>query len=68
MLRYLFQTAFDDRMGMTIVYRYMVDNSLNFCSWGYFSKKDGETHSFDLCEECYDKWIGGFQIPVGIQE
>ena len=37
MLRYLFQTAFDDRMGMTIVYRYMVDNSLNFCSWGYFS-------------------------------
>ena len=38
------------------------------CSWGYFSKKDGETHSFDLCEECYDKWISGFQIPVGIQE
>ena len=36
--------------------------------WGYFSKKDGETHSFDLCEECYDKWISGFQIPVGIQE
>ena len=22
----------------------------------------------DLCEECYDKWISGFQIPVGIQE
>lgn len=32
--------------------------------WGYFSKKDGEVHSFDLCEDCYDKWITGFQIPV----
>ena len=36
--------------------------------WGYFSEKDGETHSFDLCEECYDKWIGGFKIPVEIQK
>lgn len=24
-------------------------------SWGYFSKKDGEIHSIDLCEECYDR-------------
>ena len=23
---------------------------------------------FDLCEECYDKWIGGFKIPVEIQK
>ena len=37
-------------------------------SWGYFSEKDGETHSFDLCEECYDKWIGGFKIPVESQK
>ena len=37
-------------------------------SWGYFSEKDGETHSFDLCEECYVKWIGGFKIPVEIQK
>ena len=22
--------------------------------WGFFSQKDGETHSFDLCEKCYD--------------
>lgn len=34
--------------------------------WGYFSNKDGETHTFDLCEACYDKWIAGFQIPVEI--
>jgi hypothetical protein len=32
--------------------------------WGYFSEKDGEHHTFDLCESCYDKWIAGFQIPV----
>ncbi len=30
--------------------------------WGYFSKKDGIMHSFDLCEECYDKWIDGLTI------
>ena len=35
-------------------------------SWGYFSDKDGPVHSFDLCEECYDKLIGKFQIPVEI--
>lgn len=34
--------------------------------WGYFSKKDGEVHSFDICEDCYDKWITGFKIPIDI--
>ena len=32
--------------------------------WEYFSQKDGECHQFDICEECYDKWIRTFQIPV----
>ena len=32
--------------------------------FGYFSKKDGMQHFFDLCEECYDKMIAGFAIPV----
>jgi len=32
--------------------------------WGYFSKKDGMKHSFDLCEECYDRMIKQFKIPV----
>lgn len=36
--------------------------------FGYFSNKDGEKHSFDLCEECYDKMITGFQIYPEIQE
>lgn len=32
--------------------------------WGYFSNKDNEVHAFDLCEECYDKWIATFLIPI----
>lgn len=32
--------------------------------WGYFSKKDNDVHEFDLCEECYDKWIATFLIPI----
>ncbi|HIV40375.1 MAG TPA: hypothetical protein H9747_15510 [Candidatus Blautia stercorigallinarum] len=31
--------------------------------WGYFSEKDGESHSFDLCEACYDRLTAGFKIP-----
>lgn len=33
-------------------------------TFGYFSKKDGQTHMFDLCEACYDKMTEKFQIPV----
>lgn len=33
-------------------------------TFGYFSRKDGEVHQFDLCESCYDRWIQGFAIPV----
>ncbi len=36
--------------------------------WGYFSRKDGEIHSFDLCEGCYDRLSGGFSIPVTVEE
>lgn len=36
-------------------------------TWGYFSKKDGEIHSFDLCEECYDNMLRQFRIPAEIQ-
>ena len=36
--------------------------------WGYFSdNKDGEIHSFDLCEECYDEFVSGFKHPVNIK-
>ena len=37
-------------------------------TWGYFSGKDGEKQEFDVCEECYDKWISSFQVPVQKQE
>lgn len=37
-------------------------------NFGYFSSRDGVTHAFDLCEECYEKLIKGFQIPVEEKE
>ena len=36
--------------------------------WGYFSEKDGETHSICLCETCYDRITKTFQIPVEVTE
>lgn len=32
--------------------------------FGYFSKKDGVRDRFDLCEECYEKIVSQFKIPV----
>lgn len=32
--------------------------------FGYFSRKDGMRHRFDLCEACYDEWTGAFSVPV----
>lgn len=36
--------------------------------FGYFSKRDGVTHSFNLCEPCYDQLISGFSVPVKEEE
>nr|MBQ8253154.1 hypothetical protein [Lachnospiraceae bacterium] len=33
-------------------------------NFGYFSKRDGVKHSFDLCEDCYEEWIRMFCVPV----
>ncbi|MBR2593078.1 MAG: hypothetical protein IKD83_00445 [Firmicutes bacterium] len=33
--------------------------------WGYFSDHDGEVHSFDICESCYDRLIREFSLPPG---
>lgn len=32
--------------------------------FGYFSKKDGVRNRFDLCEDCYEKIVSQFKIPV----
>ncbi len=37
-------------------------------SWGYFSQKDGIRDSFDVCEECYEKWVADFAEPVLSEE
>ena len=36
--------------------------------FGYFSKKDGQVHEFDMCEECYDKMIAEFKLQCQISE
>ena len=33
--------------------------------WGYFSKKDNQVDSFDLCEKCYDEFVATFAVPIG---
>ena len=37
-------------------------------TWGYFSQKDGYTHSFVLCEKCYDELVKKFTIPIYEEE
>ncbi|HBA47308.1 MAG TPA: hypothetical protein DCZ91_05820 [Lachnospiraceae bacterium] len=32
--------------------------------FGYFSRKDGTRHHFDLCEDCYDELTGGFAVAA----
>lgn len=32
--------------------------------FGYFSRRDGEKHHFDLCEDCYEKLAAQFAVPV----
>jgi len=36
--------------------------------WGYFSKKDGKTYKFALCEECCDKITKQFVIPIEVTD
>lgn len=33
--------------------------------WGYFSNKDNQLDSFDLCEDCYDEFVATFSVPIG---
>lgn len=37
-------------------------------TFGYFSKKDGQSEEFDLCEDCYKRITDKFQIPVEKKE
>jgi len=35
--------------------------------WGYHSPYDGESHSIDLCTDCYRGWVAGFKIPPQVE-
>ena len=30
--------------------------------FGYFSRRDGVSQHFDLCEDCYDEWTAQFAV------
>lgn len=47
---------------------FMEDVFEGYKEWGYFSNKDLEIHKFTLCEECYEKLVGSFKIPVQVSE
>lgn len=32
--------------------------------FGFFSKKDGVSQHFDLCEDCCDELTAGFSVPA----
>ena len=36
--------------------------------FGFFGTRDGLRHSFDLCEDCYQKMIANFLLPPQEQE
>lgn len=36
--------------------------------WGYFSQRDMEIHRFNLCEDCYNRMIEQFLIPVEVEK
>ena len=41
------------------------DNFLSVSkTWGYGSAYDGETHSFELCMECYDGLLEEFKVKI----
>jgi hypothetical protein len=33
-------------------------------TWGYGAPWDGETHSFDLCTDCYQNLINAFTVKI----
>lgn len=37
-------------------------------SWGYSSHKDMQNHRFDLCEDCYDRFVECFAILPTIED
>ena len=32
--------------------------------WGYFSDKDNQEDTFDLCEDCYDELVASFKFKI----
>ncbi len=37
-------------------------------SWGYFSDKDGICQKINVCESCFDAWVGSFALAPAEEE
>ena len=53
---------------MSLHARQLKKTKPSICTSEEETGKDGLEHSFDLCEECYDKLIKGFAVPVNEEE
>lgn len=41
------------------------EDFIHICkSWGYFSKKDGRTQEFIMCETCVERLEKEFALPI----
>lgn len=36
--------------------------------WGYHSPYDGQSHTIDLCIDCYKSWTAQFEIPPQVED
>ncbi|MCL1786562.1 MAG: hypothetical protein FWG38_01135 [Defluviitaleaceae bacterium] len=46
---------------------YVEDYILLTKDWGYHSPYDGESHTINLCVDCYKDWTQHFTIPPQVQ-
>jgi hypothetical protein len=63
------ESAVCNKCGKTMnVERGMIKEGCFFVDtkFGYFSKKDGSRHRFDLCEECFDELLDSLSVPAEI--
>ena len=63
------ETVICNRCGKKLAVKHGIVREGVFTSdhtWDFFSEKDGENHSFDVCEECYDRICSEFRYPVKV--
>jgi hypothetical protein len=62
------QDVLCDKCGLSCYQESGYEYALLMANWGYCSKKDGERHRAQLCEDCYDKILQQMGIKPLINE